>query len=76
MVVWWFGNFLPCQTIESKVIAVCKIVGTHVKLIKIGHTMSVDHPRVGTGNLLKIPTGFVPMALDHIIPMGQAGSGW
>ena len=41
----------------------------------IGNTMSVDHPRVGTGNPLKIPAGFAPVALDQLIPTGQGRSG-
>ena len=42
----------------------------------LGHTMSVDHLQVSIGNLLKIPAGFVPVAPDQIIPMGQGGSRW
>ena len=37
--------------------------------------MSVDHPQVSAGNLLKIPMGLVPVALDQIFPTGQARSG-
>ena len=43
--------------------------------LELGHTMSVDHPRVCTGNPLEISTGFVPVAPDQIIPTGQAISG-
>ena len=44
-------------------------------LLGLGHTTSADHPQVSTGNPLKKPAGFAPMALDQIIPMGQGGSG-
>ena len=41
----------------------------------LGHTTSVDHLQVSMGNPLEIPAGFLPVALDQIVPTGQGGSG-
>lgn len=52
---------------------VWRTISVHVG---IGNTMSADHPQVATGNPLKIPAGFLPVAPDQIIPTDPAGSGW
>jgi len=42
---------------------------------ELEHTTSVDHLQVSTGNPLEIPMGFLPVAPNQIVPIGQDGSG-